>query len=1219
MDKIKNLFKNNKKFRILTYMMLLGIVLLIAIPTLARFRNRISYLDVEVWDGSIATSYKSGSGLEDDPYIISNGAELAYFKEQLITNNYEDTYFKIEKDIVLNDGIIKYADGTGITYIKENDTYYVDKLTGNYYDNADMNNAKIGTINLFDSLNNFKGTLDGNNKTIYGLYIAKNNAEQLSLFTNLNGKINNLYVDNSIIYGGFVTGGIASKANDASITNTVFNGYVIGEQTSTVKNEEVNLDNINILVVPYTDKINITLPFIAGNVISTKLNGSISLENSNLDETEILINGNRINSYDFEITLGTDVTNSINVTVDGAATNISITNLKYSITHEYALSGGIIGEANNSIINNCVNKGQVYGHLNSAGIVGVQTNTSITNSYNEGTIISNGISSGLINKITNNSIDTSIINCYNEGELIAPNDKINLINTINNGSNIVITNTFNIIDLDYIIDTITNSNVNITNSYTVYGNTAANGSTVGTFNEASQNDLKTKSYLISNLNYKEFVNMDDLNINSENIWRYEENGLPKLYIDEEMIIANIHVSTYTWNNFDINLENVNFGSNITFMITNSSSLRPLKEIYYYISNSTTSLTKEQLNDLKEWNIYSNVEEINDEGFYVIYAKVVDFNNNVTYLNSDVLVLDKTASEINIKANGETWNTLKDNLKYKYFTSSFDLSIEANDSLSGIDTVEYYVTDSTLSTTELNNINTWVTYQNPIPINNSDKKIIYVKVKDNCGFVTYANTDYLSLNGYVENNMTIGRNTNNVLNDVNITNKSTISLNYSYKDTVGYSEIYTHNLISNVLLPVNTEITLYDRNTGNVYKYIIPTSDDDYNYNNSCSDDNCTKKATYPFTLFKTINESNQYFNETDYYNKDAIDEDFKVVIDFRNTLITSNIKNISLYLETRDTSGKILRSTIKSSIKKFNIYSSVNNENTFASLYLNSNYPGDIINYNSDSITNVNINTGFDYKSIDGKIINDTINEDKSIGLLIKLVDSSGNIVSKGDLKNIYIKVSGHDYGADEDGIFRINLNNGIDATSTTLSIITSEASTKLISGDYEFKIYSYVAYDGLYNTNLSANVLSIPVKITNTYQSTIAYKFDVMMDDSLRILNKNTNGVELNFSIIEKGKFSKPNIRISLYKKDLPTAYNQNYSKVNLQTFTTKKLKNCGDNVYYAVENPLVYNGRKTSYNNFSFKLNTNDLQNTGYRLVFELYDNDKKIGEIQKNFIVK
>lgn len=45
-----------------------------------------------IWDGSIAAGFAGGSGTEDDPYLISNGSELAYLAQQVNSGNrYENT------------------------------------------------------------------------------------------------------------------------------------------------------------------------------------------------------------------------------------------------------------------------------------------------------------------------------------------------------------------------------------------------------------------------------------------------------------------------------------------------------------------------------------------------------------------------------------------------------------------------------------------------------------------------------------------------------------------------------------------------------------------------------------------------------------------------------------------------------------------------------------------------------------------------------------------------------------------------------------------------------------------------------------------------------------------------------------------------------------------------------------------------------------------------
>jgi hypothetical protein len=57
----------------------------------------------EVWDGSVASSFDGGSGTESDPYLISNGAQLAKLAQDVNGgNNYSGKYFRLTADIMLN-------------------------------------------------------------------------------------------------------------------------------------------------------------------------------------------------------------------------------------------------------------------------------------------------------------------------------------------------------------------------------------------------------------------------------------------------------------------------------------------------------------------------------------------------------------------------------------------------------------------------------------------------------------------------------------------------------------------------------------------------------------------------------------------------------------------------------------------------------------------------------------------------------------------------------------------------------------------------------------------------------------------------------------------------------------------------------------------------------------------------------------------------------------
>ena len=107
--------------------------------------------DPRVWDGSIADALK-GNGTEKDPYLISNGSELAF----AITSGGRGAYYKLTDDIYLND-VTKMDWATG----KPSSVGY--RANSWFYDVA------------------FEGTINGDGHTVYGLYY-KTSAEDKNFF-----------------------------------------------------------------------------------------------------------------------------------------------------------------------------------------------------------------------------------------------------------------------------------------------------------------------------------------------------------------------------------------------------------------------------------------------------------------------------------------------------------------------------------------------------------------------------------------------------------------------------------------------------------------------------------------------------------------------------------------------------------------------------------------------------------------------------------------------------------------------------------------------------------------------------------------------------------------------------------------------------------------------------------------------------------------------------
>lgn len=1175
-----------EKFLCIVFTLALVLFLLIGIPTLSRFKNRVVLVNTPVWDGSVANKYHSGTGVVNDPYIISNGSELAYFKEQLKVTDYSDTYFKLSNDIKLNNGIFSYDETNGISYILNDNTYYINQ--DKYYDNLEKTN-EIGIVNIFESLNGFKGHFDGSYFRIYGLYMT-NNTEELALFTNLNGNINNLYVENAIIYGTGLVSGVVSKASSSNVKNVLFDGYVISNSFD--ESEITNLDNI----VVNSNNFVINIPnnnLIDNNITSNIISGNYIITNPNGNEV-IKINNVILNNNNFKINLSGDSLDHLTITVDNytLGTVITFSNLVYTVNYDLSVAGGVVAYGNNIRLENIVNRGSIYSKSISGGIAGILSgDTSLLQSYNTGLISSDMVSGGLIGKL-NNGI-TEIDKTYNTSNDLSGG----LLGKISN-SKLDITNTFDASNVNA-IGINNNSDLTVSNSYFTDDNIS---NSLFTFSDL--NNFKNKNYVINNFNYSEFIDFNNISTSNDKVWVYEPNSLPILFIDDiNEPIVKVYANSYSWDSLSSDLKVIPINSNITFSINNVNDVMLIKNKYYYISDRV--LTYDEINDIS-WKSYTEPVEISNDGNYVIYAKIVDYSDNVKYINSDLLMTDTTNSLISINLNDKSFTTFKSKPKYIYIGEPSTINI-TNMGFLKIKSIKYYISEDVLSTSQLNNVNSWTNYKNPIQIDEEGKYIIYVKVIDENDYVTYVNTDYIVFNGYKVNSMNFGYNVNSYSeNDNSITDKSLVTFNITYSSDIKNSASYTHNIVSNILLPEGTKMILYDNILNQVYEYKITTEADEYNYDNSCLDKtNCIKKATYPLILFKEIGtkDNSKKYIENNYYSSNITNEDFNIIIDFSDTEVELNSDNVEIYMELRDNNDTLIP-TITNTIKEFNVYS--NKEST---LELDTDYIGNI-DFNSDSKTNININSYIDYKYINNNKVIDTLYENKNIGLAITIVDINDNIVDNDFLKSIMFSINNVKYKPDTNGITYINLNSGLENINTVLTVDTYKSNVDIVPGTYYIKINSYVT-NGKYYDDLSENNLMIPIIVSD--QNKVIHGFNILIDDQKRIINKSDGNTILPLNIVQNGDLNNPNIKISLYKKSELNPLNQNYEIVDLIDYISDELIACDENVYYAFNNSL------SESNSLELNLIANNFESNSYKLVFELYDDAKKVSTISKYFIVK
>ena len=133
----------------------------------------IYYSEVDVWDGTSVSSGLSGSGTEEDPYLITSGADLAYLQANFAT--YSSSYIKMTKSIDIS-------------------------KNGNFMLN--------GTLS---------GVFDGNNCSVLGLNIT--GKEKRSFFFIVTGTVKDLTMYGSVSLTGNKAAAFAEYVSNGKFIN----------------------------------------------------------------------------------------------------------------------------------------------------------------------------------------------------------------------------------------------------------------------------------------------------------------------------------------------------------------------------------------------------------------------------------------------------------------------------------------------------------------------------------------------------------------------------------------------------------------------------------------------------------------------------------------------------------------------------------------------------------------------------------------------------------------------------------------------------------------------------------------------------------------------------------------------------------------------------------------------------------------------------------------
>ena len=1144
---------------ILFILIFLVSILLFVIPA---FSEQNEYSNkVEVWDGTVASSYRSGSGLDSDPYIISSAQEFAFFLSSLSSNTYEDKYFELSVDLLINDGVFNYGDV--IEYYKDDKVLYIKPFTNEIYEDKELTTLYVENLNVFDGLYNFKGHFNGNGKVISGMYVSSS-SDSSALFNELSGSFSNVVFDNSFVYGKSQVAGLAISASNLDLSKVAFSGNVIATEKKNIQ-DTVLIDDMTLV-----GDIN-AKSYVVGvnpNYVYTQSSLKGSLRADNITDIEGLINIGEtpIGIGEFSIS---DVFDDVNINVgsDILARNIYLENLKLEYSYDSSVASGVVINANNVNMSEVSNLQSVRSLHESSGFVhNLDGVSNISNSYNRGYI--HGVkTAAFINNVVNNDSAVNITKLVND-KLIGGDSSAIFINNAMYSKNINLDNNLNYSD-NYFINNINDSVITGNSNYTV--------SNLINLNVDMSSFVSTSDF--TTMTSREFLINNNYNITETGTKWESFNSIPTLISSKRLNTISINTNTNKSFNKYSHISNYYYDNkDVVLNVTDEGLVNNISSIKYYISNSMLSMTEL---DSVEFLDFTGPVTLSEVGSYIFYVKVATYSGDVVVINSDIIKIDKTKPTGSVSFLENTWDSLRSEVNTIETKESVDYILTGSDDDSGLYGYKYYISDKLLNNDELDAIDNskWKDTDSTLEINPVGSNIIYVKVLDNSGNYIYINSDKIIYNGYSVGFDSVGRNDLfNELESINVTSKSVVKKNFAYqKENVSSYDTYLRNLVFNKSLPIGTIITLNDNVNNEFFEYEV-TED----------------ITSIAFTLFNKVGKPSEYYVDSNYLTNKTISEDFDVYFDFSNATITSSILDIKVELDLLDSKGTIKRDCMNSSNMLINVIA-----NSTSSIDLTSSSTQLNIKYDSSSIYSMNL--GLQYVMPEG--VYDSSVEDKSVILNLSVYDSTDTKVNKSLLKNFMFIVDGVEYTMNGDGNVLVKLDNSFDLVTKQLIIKTYDGDSFLSEGEYTLRVEAYTSYNNYVGDNYKQ--VNIPMSVDASYES-VNYDCNITINEEARIIEKEnlTEKITIESKI---NNSSASTIKMSLYKKKNFDGVNQEYELIDLQDYTNMELVMLEDKVYKI--DPGVF---KFNYQTSNFAINS-------YMLKFEVYSDNLRIFESKEYFIVK
>ena len=356
-----------------------------------------------------ASAFAGGTGTEEDPYQISNAAELAYLSELINSEEataerraYQTAHYILTEDIVLNE----HPDGDDWS-----------------------KKAPEFAWKPIGLRNDFSGVFDGGGHVISGMFIDEDCSDKQSnrysygFIGHNSGMVMNLRIDKSYV----CVSGYATRV-----------GTIAGENS--LEDDSVKNCSAEAAVYCYDAQCGGIVGMNGGTASDCQFSGSV---NALREKGDVKLGG--IAGYN-------------SGTIDSCQSNASVVSAESGLSQ----AGGIAGSHHGGVVSNCTNDGEISGAHSTGGIAGnvflaniggdmKATQSDIKDCVNNGSVKTNDeVAGGIAGELCNDHSEytAAVTGCENNGKVEASKKNGGIIGLLTSEGNVTVSGCINKADLD---------------------------------------------------------------------------------------------------------------------------------------------------------------------------------------------------------------------------------------------------------------------------------------------------------------------------------------------------------------------------------------------------------------------------------------------------------------------------------------------------------------------------------------------------------------------------------------------------------------------------------------------------------------------------------------------------------------------------------------------------------------------------------------------------